>query len=342
MIIEPVPTSPRSPRRRALGRLGLLTPVLLLAVVIAAGVLGRAAEPPSAGPPGESSPADLSPGGPPEPRTGATPIPGSGVLALGDGPAWPTVAADLEVRTVDEVLALGATTDLVVAVSGYLGFPSPSSCAARPEDAFGPLCERRGILAARPWVTHGAGVFAQLGVHLHPRFPVGVPLPSAITRAVAPAGGDPVPVVLVGRRVADGGSCPGAGRTCDQSFLVDRVVWVDGSDSPTRLVVDSGIDTSPAEWVLAHAADAQMAAIGWSGTLLVTALLRPDTVARVDADADRALQMGPPPAGLVWYVRGLETEYDPTRYPLGQSPPRLSWALLDDVTGQVIARGWDG
>jgi hypothetical protein len=38
-------------------------------------------------------------------------------------------------------------------------------------------------------------------------------------------------------------------------------------------------------------------------------------------------------------VRGLDTGYDPTRYPLGRAIPRLSWVLLDDVTGEVLARG---
>ena len=83
---------------------------------------------------------------------------------------------------------------------------------------------------------------------------------------------------------------------------------------------------------------ADVAAIGSSGTILVEALLRPETVASVDPAAGVALAARPSPAGLVWYVRGLDTRYDAIRYPLGQSPPRLTWIVLDDVTGAVIAR----
>jgi hypothetical protein len=44
-------------------------------------------------------------------------------------------------------------------------------------------------------------------------------------------------------------------------------------------------------------------------------------------------------ATVVWYVRGLERGYDPTAYPLGAGPPRVVWAVVDDLTGGVVARG---
>ena len=47
----------------------------------------------------------------------------------------------------------------------------------------------------------------------------------------------------------------------------------------------------------------------------------------------------PRQAGLVWDVRGLETAHGPRPRPLGEAPPRLSWVVLDETTGETLARG---
>jgi hypothetical protein len=326
MIVEPVPTRPRSALRRAAGWIGMTLPPVLLVGVVAAGILGRPAEGPRGD--GDASPGAVAsqPAGPEEPD---------------GGPAWPTVAADLAVRSVSNALEIRgrAAPDRMLAVAGYLGvLTPPAGCPAETDDGLGPWCERRGMLVELPWVTSGGGVFAPLGVHLHPRFPVGVRLPDTIARTTREAGGGPVPVVLVGRFEPDSEFCTRLGPSCEARFLVDQVAWVDGAAFPSRPVFDEGIDASPTDWVLFHQLDAEVAAIGWSGTVLVSALLRPETLEQVDPAAAGALATWTP-AGLVWYVRGLETGYDPTRYPLGQSPPRLRWIVLDDTTGEVIARG---
>jgi hypothetical protein len=340
MIVEPVPTRPRSPLRRAAGWLGMALPPVLLVGVVAVGILGRPAEDePAGGAATPGAPASLpSPAAMPEPVTSADP----GLGAVDGGPAWPTVAADLAVRSVTDALEIRsrAVADRVLAVAGYLGvLTPPAGCPAETADGLGPWCERRGMLVEQPWVTSGGGVFAPLGVHLHPRFPVAVRVPDAIAGTTREAGGGPVPVVLVGRFEPDGELCREIGPQCEARFLVDQVAWVDGAAFPSRPVFDEGVDGSPTEWMLLHQLDAEGAAIGWSGTVLVSALLRPETLEQVDPAAAAVLATRRAPAGLVWYVRALETDYDPTRYPLGQSPPRLRWIVLDDTTGEVIARG---
>jgi hypothetical protein len=329
MIIEPVPTLSRSRRHRIARLLGLVMPAGLLVLVIAGGLLGSPAGTPTGTPPADTA---STPGASPA-RAVAPIAPAIGV---------PTVIADLGVRTVPQALAVRGqvTIDDVLAVSGSLSV-APAMCPGAEGAGLGPLCERRGTLVDPSAVT-GTGPGAPSGPHLDVRMPAGVALPDTVTNPPAVAGtvaaGGAVPVVLVGRFETGGETCP-TRLECNVDFLVDQVPWVDGTTSPATLVIDTGIDAVPAEWILVHQRDAEVAAVGRSGILLVTALLRPETVARVDPTAAAALHESPPPTGLVWYVRGLETDYDPTRYPLGQSTPRLSWALLDDVTGDVIARG---
>jgi hypothetical protein len=343
MIFEPVPTLPRSRRQRVTRMLGLVMPAALLGLVVAGGLLGSTAGTRSAAPSvgqGSTGPAAIPP-------AGTTPVPAAasvaGIETRGIGPASeaPTVVADLAVRTVSQALAIRGQLGPgdVVAVAGGLDV-TPAACPGAGRAGLGPLCERRGTLVAPSWIA-GGGTLAPSGPHLDVRVPAGVGVPPAIADPTAGAGAGQVPVVVVGRFETGGETCP-TRLECNVGFVVDRIMWIDGSEYPSQLVVDTGIDTTPADWILMHEVDAEVAAIGWSGTLLVTALLRPETVARVDPTAARALDAVPPPAGLVWYVRGIETAYDPTRYPLGQSPPRLAWALLDDVTGEVIARGRAG
>ena len=332
MIIEPVPTNPRSPVRHGLQLAGVVLPIVLLVGVVALGSLGPKAMPPTA----------LTVTGEPAVPDAPTPEPSAEALGPSGSPSvWPRVVADLAVRTVGEVLSLRGriAPDRALAVAGYLGVPTPpSDCPGQPTGSLGPLCERRGMLAQEPWVMSGGGVFAPIGAHLHPRFPVGVRLAEPVAGTTRDAGGGPVPVVLVGRFEPDGDLCRDIGPECEARFLVDQLAWVNGAAFPVRPVIDDGVDGNPAEWMLIRQLDAEVAAIGWSGTVLVSALLHPETVARVDPAAADALAAGPRAAGLVWYVRGLETDYDPTRYPLGRSPPRLAWVVLDDVTGEVLAR----
>ena len=62
-------------------------------------------------------------------------------------------------------------------------------------------------------------------------------------------------------------------------------------------------------------------------------------MAEIDPAAAAEMTAGPEPRGLVWYVRALEKADDPTRLPMGDDPPRLSWVVLDETTGATLARG---
>ena len=102
---------------------------------------------------------------------------------------------------------------------------------------------------------------------------------------------------------------------------------------------DAGLEVPLASVAYRRLDEARTLATGWSGTVLVAAIVRPRTVAEIDPAAAAAMAAGPRPKELVWYVRALETGYDPTRYPLGYAPPRLSWAVIDETTGATLARG---
>jgi hypothetical protein len=350
MIIEPTPTTSRTPLRRAAGVLGLVTPVVLLAAVVAGGLLGRAD-----GRPGASTPATATaptaararkiPASPPPAADDGVPAGDGAPAASPAASPFPAVVANLAVRTVDEALSARGdrTQNLIVAVSGYLGrLSGDPGCADRPLGPLGPLCTRSGVLAGQPWATSDGGRYLAVEDSLRVDFPAGVQVPDEAIQAIASSGGASIRVVLLGRfRMAGVGCGPGSTR-CVNGYTVDRIAWVDGAAVPVRAVMDTGVDGSPPEWILQHQDLAQLAAIGWSGDVLVAALLRPPTLASVDPNAARATSGEPRPLGLVWYVRGLEGGHDPIPYPMGFASPRLSWVVLDDVTGMVLARGSAG
>jgi hypothetical protein len=334
MIIEPTPTNPRSPLRRAMRVAGIVLPVVLLAAVIGAGVLGPRPEPPAL---------EASPGAPPlgdasqladDPSLTAETAPPRQIPA-GPVPSFPTVAADLEVLAVPAAQPRLAGADgLPIAVAGYLSDVSgPAACAAAMGDTrrlLSPLCERLARL-----ITADQGA-ADPGVHLHVRIPPGVRLPPAFEDA---GPDEPMPVVIVGRAEEPGAPCTSSARGCGERLVADRVTWANGAAFDPGPVFDAGLETPPASVAYRRLDEAKTLAVGWSGTILVAAVVRPRTVAEIDPAAAAAMAAGPRPQELVWYVRGLETGYDPTRYPLGHAPPRLSWAVVDETTGATLARG---
>ena len=352
MIIEPVPATTRSHRRRVARLAGTVAPVALLAVIVGAGVLGGSETPRTATDlPGASAPrpgsTDDAPGStgdalsPASPR-GTSPAVPAGRSVEDDGSTrFPTVAAGLRGHTVVEALALRDIDPLgrLLAVAGYLGvLDPPAGCQGGLLGPFGPACERVGVLAQAPWSFSGAAVFAGLGPHLHPRFPVGISLPAGIARTTAAARGDPIPVVVIGSFEAAPDDCGQGANPCDARFLADGIAWADGATFDAVPMLDAGLDSLPTGWVLRNERVAEVAAIGWAGTILAVSLVRPATVPSLDPAAGAALAAVAPPAGLVWYVRGLETGYDAVGYPFGHAAPRLTWVVVDDVTGAVLAR----
>src|SRR5215218_10661558 len=123
MIVQPASLGPSGRRRRVLRIVGLVVPVVLLAGVVAAGVLGPSPAPvPSAAP----ELAVATPSATPSASPVAEPEPGVAV--------FPSSVAGLEVHGVQYTLEArnrGIARGLV-AVAGYLGLDSlPDGCTDR-------------------------------------------------------------------------------------------------------------------------------------------------------------------------------------------------------------------
>lgn len=347
MIVERVPTSPRSPAGRAIRLAGLAVPALLLAGVVTAGLLGPRPEARSAAERDASAPPSV-----------ALAAPGSIAPAPDDAPSpvtFPRSARDLPVRSV------AATRDAqgrnpqahVIAVAGYLTIEDlHPSCVDRWLGSFGRSCAGRTVLAdapTRPFPssTGGGAGFGALGAHLHPTFPPGVRVPREL-KAGAGRDGSPVPVVVLGRfDPLAAGSCMPGNRGCDEAFIVERVAWVDGEIYRASTMIDPGLRADWTDPVWRHGLDVARAALAPPRTLLRTVFLTATTLGEVDqaaADAVRRAITGAPggvdptPAAL-WYVRGLVRDGHAARDSSGSTGPRIVWVVVEDGTGRVLARG---
>ena len=338
MIIEPVPTNPRSPVRHGLQLAGVVLPIVLLVGVVALGSLGPKAMPPTAEDatrvPEASAAAD-----------GASPGPAFETVAV----AFPEQVGGVPVRTVAAILEAHRSDRLTgfVAVAGFLTVQDlPAECADRYLGPFGAFCERRAVLADSPnrpfSSSYGSGSgFGGIGAHFHPTVPFGVRLPPQLVYPSA-TGGTPSPaaVTVLGRFTAeDPDACAGV-RHCDEAFVIERVAWVDGEYHQRTTTVDPALDVDWTDPSWRERRAAARGALGFDRTLLMTAYLRPVTLERIDPAAAVAVvaAAGETP-GAVWYVRGLERDPHSARYPSGAAPARVVWAVYDEASGTVIARG---
>ena len=320
MIIEPTPTSPRSPLRRAMRLGGLVLPVVLLGAVIGAGVLGPRPEPP---PPAPSQVAD-APDGTPFPSPTATP--GPVIVAATEDPPPPVALGGLPVTPVVELLAegQGIPPGAVVAVSGFLRMerPADAACADEPGGVLGPWCERSAILAAW-WWTSMSTLTGPVPPHLHLAVLPGVRLPQAALTAEEYPGGGGAHVVVIGRFGTATAGCPGAPSDCRDIFIVERFAWANGVRvGPTPLIADA-LQTGTR-----HASPFGMV-LGKRELPLAAVLTWPDDIARVDPDAAPLAEAGPP-GEPVWYVRILEGSAAPGGARL------IRWMLLADRDFRVI------
>lgn len=336
MLVEPVPTGPRSPARRALQLVGLALPVVLLAGVVTAGALGPRPEPL----PGDdlASPDGVALASPPAAGTPEATASDTGRSAV---VAFPPRLAGLAVRSVADTLAAHRQRPLagIVAVAGHLTIRDlPAECADRYLGPFGTFCERRAVLAdspTRPYPssTGGGSGFAAIGPHLHPTVPVGVRLPPDVVEALG-GDGSPVAVVVLGRFTPmEPGPCIGGSRTCE-AFSVERVAWVAGEAYLRTTTIDPALEVDWADEDWRARRSAARAALGFDRTPLLTAYVAPETLARIDpvaAQAVRDVAGGRPPGAAIWYVRGLEGSRDPTGGETGQ----VVWAVVD-ATGQTV------
>jgi hypothetical protein len=221
-----------------------------------------------------------------------------------------------------------------LAVAGYLvGVRPPDTCPAADGDtrrSMSPLCERTARLVVADPDAGGAGTQVPL------RIPPGVRLPGAFEDAQPDA---PMPVVVVGRPATDRGSCTSSGTDPCETLVADLVAWADGETFEPGPVFDAGLALARPSVAYRRLDEALALATGPSGTVLVAAIVRPRTVAEIDPQAAAAMTGGPEPAELVWYVRGLGTAGGAAGSAPDASTPRISWAVIDETTGETLARG---
>lgn len=330
MIVQPASLGPRSGPRRALRLAALIVPVVLLASVIAIGVLGpqpapapqRASDAPVAvadGSPVASAPSDPSPS--PEPA----------------GPVFPSELADLDVHGVrwtlearNRGLARG-----VIAVAGYLGLDTiPAACRDATLGVFGAFCDRVGVLGEDPWFGATNSGPEPPGFHLHPQFPPGVRIPSQATFVAISASTQTPAVILLGRFNDDrAATCVPGGRHCGQEFIVERVAWVRGDEDPGYATVGRVDRAAFTGAELRRETDCiQTILEGEIETFpLLLALVRPGAVGELDP-AMAPAAAGLPPDEPVWAVRVLATRGDPRviRWAL------VPWGALDAVEAGTI------
>lgn len=337
MIVEPAPSNPRGLGRRALRLAGIILPAVLLVSVVTAGVLGP--RPPAQTPPTDAPAAQIaSPDASPDASPPVAPSPAALPTTSPDNGPFPMVVAGLTVLPVSDARLRGRSGSMSpIAVGGYLaGVRTAGACA---DDAGGSapgpiegslLCVRIATLTAEPASTDATRSHATMS-RLRVVLPPGIRIPE-LGGAIAPA------LVIVGRTLQASSSCDSFTR-CGATFTADRIAWASGAVTDVVPVVDAGIDPSPSEWILHNRSQAEALATGFSGTVLVSALVHPETVALLDPAASRSLADARPAGALVWYVRALETAYGSMRYPQGDMPPRVSWVVLDDLTGTPLAWG---
>ena len=182
MIVQPTPTDPRVPARRARALAGLVAPVALLGVV----AIGR---PPRA--------RALEPIPPAPPRTA---VPNEGDAAASQPvplPALqvPAMFGDLAALDPADVHAVGeaASPATAMALFGFLRMDAAdSACGDAAGGPFGTWCDRRGIIAQSSWVGTGTGPFPpHLSIHVPGRRPAAVGRRARHARG--PAGADAGP-----------------------------------------------------------------------------------------------------------------------------------------------------
>ena len=320
MIVEPVPTNPRSPIRRLLRVLGLTAPVLLLVAVVAVGALGP---PPAA--PASDAPATPGTAGPTRPPA---------LFVDGEAVSFPETWIGLRVRGIADTRAEQAAGHAqgVIAVAGYLDYGSRSwTCNDEYLDVESSACDGRATLSDLP--SSGSP-------HLHPDFAPRTRAPAADDVPGSPRH-EPIPVVMLGRfpDPADA-ACAAHVRDCDEAFEVERVVWVAGTPWGPILTVDPALKVDPNVPEIGRTVAAAEDALGPGALALAASVVRPDLLAVVDPVAGAALPEIPLEHRLrpVTYLRALVFRAEASQ-PLYGRDPTIGWVVLDSITGELLAGG---
>ena len=320
MIVEPVPTNPRSPTRRLLRVLGLTAPVLLLVGVVAVGAFGP---PPTAPPSDTPSLADV-----------AGPTPSPALVVDGEPVAFPDAWIGLRVRGIADTRAEQAAgrAQGIVAVAGFLTYGSlPWTCTDAYLEVDRSACDGRATLADSP----GSGA-----PHLHPDFLPGTRAPAPDDAPGSPRH-EPIPVVVLGRfpDPADAACSPDAGG-CGEAFDVERVVWVAGAPWGPILTVDPAMQIDPNVPEIARTVKAAEDTLGPGTLALAVSVVLPDSLGVLSPNAASALPLIPLEHRLrpVTYLRGLVFQFDASQ-PLFGRDPTIGWVVIDSITGELLAGG---
>jgi len=321
MIVEPASINSRSPIRRLLRAAGFVAPVALLATIVGAGLLGPKPAQDDRLDASASALAVVSPSAAPT-RSPAASAPPAVPPSLAGFPATFRSLPALLPSAVLAARASSAGPPAVVVVAGYLALAGPATHCASPMITFGAWCDRLGTLFDSP-TAGGLGASGARPAHLHVTVPPGVVLPSAVTGGSAAAAG-PVAVEVIGR-FGVAGSCGADPGTCDQGFVVERVVWAGDADATLRPLLEprqgAGIALTPPASADQHV------------VTLLAVLARPATVARLDPAAGAAAARLGKIAGFanvaVWYMRDVVIADDGSLFP--------RWLLVDAYTGKMLA-----
>ena len=323
MIVQPESLAPRSRRRRIVRIVGVTAPAVLLAGVVAAGILG----PPAAEP--ERSSPDVPVVAIADPRAQASPSEPARAAAVA-----PNTLAGLEVHGVRwtvEARSRGLARG-VIAVAGYLGMDSiPETCGDDQLSIIGTFCDRVAVLAEAPW--HGL-TLAQPdapGFHLHPQFRAGIAIPSqAASVAISASAATPAVIVLGRFSDARAQPCIPEGRHCGQEFVVERVAWVEGDEYPITPTVDPAADvTGRTVADLRREGRLAASALAPGGYPLLSVFMSPGSISRMEPSAaPAAAELEPSTA--VWFVRALRARGDPVW---------VDWWIVDVAGDRILAQG---
>lgn len=338
MIVEPTPTSPRTPVRRALRLAGFLVPPVLLAAVVGVGMLGPKPEP-TPGPVATPEVAIATPAPTPPvtarvvaPAPVPIPTPAPVILAAHVSPAFPSAFDGIPARAPSGAIdgrSRGHLSGAVV-VAGYLKVDGPDGgCTGDSTGPLGPWCVRTGILGDRAWSVTGVDM-DPLPAHLHVVVPLGVRLPSGVEHMATATAGPPIPVVVIGRFTGARPCAPKDLAWCEEPFTVDRFAWADGVRVGLTPLADERmtIDRRPPN-------PFSTAIKPWQ-TPLLAALVWPASVAALDPAAASAAAARPA-SEPVWYLRVIIRSH---KGPIAHGGrPVVRWMLLDDRRLTVLATG---
>jgi hypothetical protein len=163
--------------------------------------------------------------------------------------------------------------------------------------------------------------------------PPGTPLLETLT----PPGEAPtavrgaLPVVVIGRFETHVEPCTEA-MFCDNRFVVERVAWAAGEWRERVVVRDPSIAARVAPSAdVAHVIASREA--DRSESVLSQAVVSVEVLRTIDPTA--AAEVPAPTTGAVWYVRSVASSG------VGDGQRLVSWVVIDDRTGLILASGPD-